>query len=140
MTSLRNRLSAGELLILDGAIGTELERRGVPSTGDAAWAQALATDPDLVYAVHADYLRAGANVITTNTYSNGAHVLEKIGRLDEFERWNKLAVDLARQARALITRARLMFTLRVRSRALVTAQCAIPRSTVPLPGGKTRRS
>ena len=98
MTSLRNRLSAGELLILDGAIGTELERRGVPSTGDAAWAQALATDPDLVYAVHADYLRAGANVITTNTYSSGAHVLEKIGRLDEFERWNKLAVDLARQA------------------------------------------
>ncbi len=88
MTSLRNRLSAGELLILDGAIGTELERRGVPSTGDAAWAQALATDPDLVYAVHADYLRAGANVITTNTYSSGAHVLEKnrqVGRIRTVE-------------------------------------------------------
>ena len=55
-------------VVLDGAMGTELDARGV-DTRNALWsALALTTAPDVVREVHADYLDAGARVITTNTY------------------------------------------------------------------------
>ena len=55
-------------VVLDGAMGTELDARGV-DTRNALWsARALTTAPDVVREVHSDYLDAGARVITTNTY------------------------------------------------------------------------
>ncbi|WP_073452273.1 homocysteine S-methyltransferase [Actinomyces denticolens] len=55
-------------VILDGAMGTELDARGV-DTRNALWsALALTAAPDVVREVHTDYLDAGARVITTNTY------------------------------------------------------------------------
>ena len=55
-------------VVLDGAMGTELDARGV-DTRNALWsARALAMAPDVVREVHSDYLDAGARVITTNTY------------------------------------------------------------------------
>ena len=47
MSTLQQRLDGGEVIILDGATGTELERRGVPMD-DAAWsAAALVTHLDV---------------------------------------------------------------------------------------------
>ena len=46
MTTLQQRLDGGDALILDGAMGTELQRRGVPMDGIAWSAAALATDPE----------------------------------------------------------------------------------------------
>ena len=52
MENLRQRLERGENILLNGATGTELEKRGVPMD-DAAWcATALATHPDVVREVH----------------------------------------------------------------------------------------
>ena len=56
------------VVILDGALATELERRGA-LLNDALWsARLLIEDPDLIYQVHYDYLAAGADVITTASY------------------------------------------------------------------------
>ncbi|XZE19229.1 homocysteine S-methyltransferase family protein [Pirellulaceae bacterium SH449] len=64
-------------LLLDGATGTELNRRGV-DTGLPLWsATALTTDTGLnvLRQVHLDYLNAGADIITTNTFRTHRRVL-----------------------------------------------------------------
>ena len=66
-----------KLLLLDGATGTELNRRGV-DTGLPLWsASALTTDAGLnvLRQVHLDYLNAGADIITTNTFRTNRRVL-----------------------------------------------------------------
>ena len=68
-------LDQGKVIILDGATGTELQRRGVPMHGFAWSAEALDTYPETVRAVHEDYIRAGADVIITNSFSTARHVL-----------------------------------------------------------------
>ena len=61
-------LGDGGVVILDGALATELERRGA-NLNDALWsARILLEDPDLIRKVHYDYLVAGADVITTASY------------------------------------------------------------------------
>ena len=55
-------------LILDGALATELERRGA-DLNDALWsARLLVERQELIRAVHLDYFRAGADVATTASY------------------------------------------------------------------------
>lgn len=66
-----------KLLLLDGATGTELNRRGI-DTGLPLWsANALTTDSGLnvLRQVHLDYLNAGADIITTNTFRTNRRVL-----------------------------------------------------------------
>lgn len=61
-------LAAQELLVLDGALATELERRGA-DLNDPLWsAKCLLESPRLIRAVHLDYFQAGADVATTATY------------------------------------------------------------------------
>ncbi len=52
MATLKERLDMGELIVLDGAIGTELQRMGVPMHGKAWCAEALKTHPDTVSQLH----------------------------------------------------------------------------------------
>lgn len=97
--TLDQRIENGEIIILDGGTGTELEKRGVPMD-DAAWcAAALATHPDVVRGVHEDYIRAGAEVIITNTYPAAKHVLKEAGIGDRFRELNARAAELAKEAR-----------------------------------------
>lgn len=84
--------------IIDGAVGTELQRRGVPMSSACWSADAHMTHPDILLAIHRDYLAAGATVISTNTFLAGRHVLQADG-IDEFEQINRSAVDLAKAAR-----------------------------------------
>ena len=99
MFELERRMGEGEVVILDGATGTELEKRGVPMD-DAAWcAAALVTHPGTVREVHEDYIRAGADVVITNTFPTSRHVLEPAGLGERFTELNELAVELAKQAR-----------------------------------------
>ena len=66
-------------VVLDGAMGTELDARGV-DTRNALWsALALTMAPDVVREVHSDYLDAGARVITTNTYQATLPALVRSG-------------------------------------------------------------
>ena len=96
---LRARLGRGEVLILDGGTGTELQSRGVPMHGFAWSAAALDTHPETVRAVHEDYIRAGADVLIANTYSTAPHVLERAGLGDRVQALNRRAVALAQEAR-----------------------------------------
>jgi homocysteine S-methyltransferase len=66
-------------LILDGAMGTELTRRGVDTTLPLWSASALDAAPGVVAQIHTDYLAAGAVVLTTNTFRTNARALAKAG-------------------------------------------------------------
>ena len=60
---LKARLGMSEMVILDGGIGSEMLRRGV------TWeSHKVESEPDEIRSIHADYIRAGADVITTNTF------------------------------------------------------------------------
>ncbi len=61
--ALRQRLDGGELIVLDGGVGSELIRRGVYWRGNGQ-----ERDADAVRALRAEYLAAGADVITANTF------------------------------------------------------------------------
>ncbi|MGI9311671.1 MAG: homocysteine S-methyltransferase family protein [bacterium] len=70
---IRRRIADEQCIILDGAIATELQRRGAQGfhlSDDSHWGfDALLNAPSAVRAVHKSYLDAGAEVLTTNTYS-----------------------------------------------------------------------
>jgi S-methylmethionine-dependent homocysteine/selenocysteine methylase len=86
-------------LLLDGGTGRELRRRGVPIL-DTIWsANALVVAPHAVLEVHLDYIAAGADVITTNTYGIIRSELAKEGIEDRYAELNRMAGALARQAR-----------------------------------------
>ena len=88
--------------LLDGGTGTELRMRGieVPSHITSIWsARALFTDPDAVVRVHADYIAAGADVITANNYAVTPPLLAREGIEDRLEELTLQAVELACRAR-----------------------------------------
>jgi len=87
------------IVLLDGGMGQELGRRGVAGFDQLWSAAALVHDPGLVQAVHADYIRAGARVITTNSYSTTRRGLERAGQGERFAELNRLAGELACRAR-----------------------------------------
>ncbi len=98
--SLTARLAGeGTPLQLDGATGTELERRGL-RTGLPLWStHALLEAPEVVREIHASHLRAGAEVVTANTFRTQRRTLLRAGLdRDDDRRLTKLAVDLAREA------------------------------------------
>lgn len=82
------RLSQPGILLLDGAMGTELARRGINLTLPLWSASAVLYVPETVIQIHADYLAAGADIITTTTFRTDRHTFTKAG----------LAQQLARQA------------------------------------------
>ena len=90
----------GAVIVIDGATGTELQRRGAPMHEGGAWcALATASHPDMLRQIHADYIRAGARVVTANTFATTREVLDSLGFGDRFELLNRLAVELAVEAR-----------------------------------------
>ena len=93
------KLAAGEVVILDGAMGTELEARGVPMHERCWSGAALLSHPEAVRDAHADYIRAGAEVIITNSFASGRHMLEPAGLGDDTAEINRRAVALAKEAR-----------------------------------------
>lgn len=109
MTSVVNspfadRLAAGELILIDGATGTDLERRGVPMVENAWCGASALTHPDDLVAVHRAHIEAGAEVIIANTYASSRHVLEGAGVGEHFEELNRVGVELALRARAELGR------------------------------------
>ncbi len=85
-----------EITILDGGMGRELERIGAPFRQPEWSALALMEAPDMVREVHDGYIRAGAKVITTNSY---AVVPFHIGEARFRERGEELASLAGRLAR-----------------------------------------
>ena len=98
MNSVFSRLPEG-LILLDGGMGQELINRGVSGQGVLWSAKALFDNPEAVRAVHEDYIRAGARVVTANTFATTREVLEPLGFGDRFEALNRQAVEIAVAAR-----------------------------------------
>ena len=90
--SLRERLGAGPL-VFDGAMGTELYRRGqfIHQSFDGI----NLTNADLVESVHRDYLDAGAEVIETNTFASNRRRLLKLGLEERHDAIHTAAVAIA---------------------------------------------
>ena len=104
--TLKQHAENGGTILLDGAIGTQLQRLGVPMDNTAWAATALASHPQVVLQMHQQYLEAGADIITTNTFSSARHNLEPIGLGARTLELNRLAVTLAQQARDRFASAR----------------------------------
>jgi homocysteine S-methyltransferase len=98
MTAFLQRLSDPRPILLDGATGTELERRGVDTSTPIWSAMALIDAPKIVEQVHRDYLDAGAEIIVTNTFRTHRRNLEKVGLGEEAGRLTTLAVAIAQKA------------------------------------------
>jgi homocysteine S-methyltransferase len=100
---LESLLAARPVVILDGALATEMERRGA-DLFDPLWsAKYLIEQPGLIRAVHADYFKAGADVATTATYQATFEAFQRRGMDRE------AAAQLMRDAVGLATEAREEF-------------------------------
>src|SRR5919112_2928378 len=98
--ALSRLLDAGENLVLDGALATELEAHGC-DLGDPLWsAKVLLEQPELVRRVHLDYFRAGARVAITASYQATPQGFARRG-ISEAEALERVAlsVSLADEAR-----------------------------------------
>ena len=96
---MQNLNLSGRPILLDGGMGRELKFRGV-NVSTAIWsANGLIEAPDTVRQIHQDYISAGADIITTNTYGIIRSNLAKEGIEDQFKALNVLACTLAEQAR-----------------------------------------
>lgn len=99
MGSLRDRLAAGDIVLIDGATGTELERLGVPMREGAWCGDVVRTHPDVLRAVHEAHIAAGAELIITNTFATHRHLLAFGGIEQHFELLNRRSVEVALEAR-----------------------------------------
>ncbi|MEE3274528.1 MAG: homocysteine S-methyltransferase family protein [Acidobacteriota bacterium] len=95
---VQDRLREGPPLLLDGATGTELNRRGVGTELPTWSAKALWEAPDVLRAVHRDYVLAGAEIITANTFRTHRRSLDAAGYADKANLLTHKAVELARAA------------------------------------------
>ena len=97
---LAARLAKGQPLLLDAAMGTDLDRRGVTTTLPLWSAVGLLDAPGTVLRIHVENLAAGADVVTTNTFRTTGRTLRAAGRDPaEGQELTRQAVALAREAR-----------------------------------------
>ena len=93
---LRELIEDGRVHVMDGAMGTELYARGV--FVNVSYDGLNLETPDIVEAIHRDYVAAGAEVVETNTFGANPVKLSSHGLADRTEEINRVAVELARRA------------------------------------------
>jgi len=91
-----NQLTGDRLLLLDGAMGTQLINSGL-APGESPESLNL-SKPEVVEAVHTQYLQAGSDVILTNTFGGNRNRLALHGLEEQVEEINAAAVRVARKA------------------------------------------
>lgn len=92
MPDFREALRQGEVLLFDGAMGTELYRRGVFI--NRCYDDLSRTEPEMIREVHRSYREAGARVLETNSFGANRYQLQAYGLEEE-------AAEIARSAAAL---------------------------------------
>ena len=88
-----------KVILLDGGMGQELMKRSKAKPHPLWSAQVLLKEPDLVENVHADFINAGAKVITLNTYSATKERLDRDGAKGMFNKLQDKAIEVANRAR-----------------------------------------
>src|SRR5258708_26174843 len=84
------------VLVIDGAMGTQLYERGV--LHNISFDELNVSRPELVTKVHQDYLKAGAQVLESNSFGANALRLEKFGLKPRVRELNRAGVRVAREA------------------------------------------
>lgn len=84
------------VLVVDGGMGTQIYERGV--LFNVNYEELVMSRPDLVLRIHEDYVRAGAQIIETNTFGGNRVRLARHGLSDRVVEMNLAAARLARQA------------------------------------------
>ena len=95
---IKQRLDQGKIIILDGGIGAELEKNGANMDQDLWCGKCSVDNPELVKKVHENYIDAGADVITTNTYGTTPISMKQYGYDNLIEEYNKKSVQIAKEA------------------------------------------
>ena len=96
--NIQKKLDNGQTIILDGGTGTDIQRRGVPMSGETWSAEVNLTHPDIVRAVHEDYIAAGAEIIIANTFPTSPLSFNFYGRDDDLLKIDAAAMAIAREA------------------------------------------
>src|SRR2546421_7347344 len=96
MDDFREILASEHVTVFDGAMGTMLYSKGVYI--NRSYDELNLSNPDLVREVHEEYVRAGAEVLETNTFGATAHNLQQYGLDAKLRAINVAAARLAREA------------------------------------------
>ena len=97
---LMARIESGDQVFIDGATGTEIERRGVPQLDNAWNGGGALSHPEILREVHEDYIRSGADIVISNTFATLKSALRDAGLEQDFVAYNRRGVELACEARA----------------------------------------
>jgi len=95
LKSFREFLSQQDIVLFDGAMGTELLNRGYNKDFPLEWANI--SNPDLVKSIHSDYILAGSQCIETNTFGANECRLNLYGFEGQVEKINRNAVKIAKE-------------------------------------------
>ena len=96
-SSIHEKLENKKTIILDGGMGAELEKNGA-KMDEKMWCGKCSVDnPELVRKIHEDYINAGADVITTNTYSTTPISMRQYGYENSIEDFNKKVFKLQKK-------------------------------------------
>ena len=98
MLSFLERLQAGDVLVADGATGTNLQQRGLArGTPSERW---VLENPSQIGALHSDFIAAGSDIVLTSTFGGTTVRLEQAGLAARAAEVNRRGVEIARQAAA----------------------------------------
>ena len=95
MSSFLEIISAGKILLADGAMGTELQKRGLPS--GACPEEFNLTHPEIVQSIYRDYYNAGSDIVETNTFGANRARLKLHGFEDRVKEFCARGVKLAKE-------------------------------------------
>ena len=95
---IKEKLDNKKTVILDGGMGAELEKNGAKMDKNMWCGKCSVDNPELVKKVHEDYINAGADVITTNTYSATPISMRQYGYENSIKEFNQKSVEVAKEA------------------------------------------
>src|SRR5262245_14259187 len=96
MEPFKSLLETDRIHVVDGAMGTMLYAKGVYI--NRCYDELNLSNPDLVREIHTEYIRAGADIIETNTFGATAHKLQQYGLEGSMHEINATAAKVAREA------------------------------------------
>ena len=94
-TNILERIQNGDILLSDGAMGTELQKRGLP--GGACPEAFNVEHPEIVQSIYRDYYQAGSDIVETNTFGGNRARLKLHGLENRVTEFNRTAAELARE-------------------------------------------
>ncbi|MEQ1762461.1 MAG: homocysteine S-methyltransferase family protein, partial [Pyrinomonadaceae bacterium] len=96
MRTFRELLESDSVFVFDGAVGTRLYDKGVYI--NRSYDELNLTAPDLVREVHEEYIKAGSDIIETNSFGATRHKLQPYGLEGKIKEINVAAARIAREA------------------------------------------